>query len=66
MKQESLLKGLTEEQIERVRACKSQAEILALANEEGVELTDEQLQAVSGGCSTDETDTGPIRKKFES
>ena len=49
---EELLKGLTEEQIAKVKACKNQEEILKLAKEEGVELTDEQLQAVSGGgCS---------------
>ena len=50
---EELLKGLSEEQIAKVKACKSQDEMLVLAKEEGVELTDEQLQAVSGGgCST--------------
>ena len=49
MKQE-LLKGLSKEQIEKVKACKNQEEILKLAKEEGVELTDEQLTAVSGGC----------------
>ena len=48
MKKE-LLKGLTEEQIAKVKACKSQEELLALAKEEGIELTDEQLEAVSGG-----------------
>ena len=51
MKQE-LLNGLTEEQIAKVKACKSQAEILELAKKEGVALTDEQLEAVSGGCNT--------------
>ena len=44
-----LLKGLSEEQIKKVEACKSSEEILALAKEEGVTLTDEQLEAVSGG-----------------
>ncbi len=49
---EELLKGLTEEQIAKIKACKSQEEILKLAKEEGIELTDEQLEAVSGGsCS---------------
>ena len=48
MKQE-LLKGLTEEQIAKVKACRSQAEILELAKKEGVALTDEQLEAVTGG-----------------
>ena len=40
MKQE-LSKGLTDEQIAKVKACKSHEELLALAKEEGVELTDE-------------------------
>ena len=48
-----LLKGLSEEQIKKVEACKSSDEILALARAEGVELNDEQLQAVSGGGCTD-------------
>ena len=51
MKQE-LLKGLTEEQIAKVKTCKNQEELLKLAKEEGIELSDEQLQAVNGGgCS---------------
>ena len=52
MKKE-LLKGLSEEQIAKVRACKNSDELLALAKAEGVKLTDEQLEAVSGGgaCS---------------
>ena len=47
-----LLKGLTEEQIAKVKACKNQEELLALAKEEGAELSEEQLQAVSGGACT--------------
>ena len=46
----NLLKGLTEEQIAKVKRCQNAEEILALAKQEGVELTDEQLKAVSGGC----------------
>ena len=42
-----LLKGLTEEQIKKVEACKSSEEILNLAKAEGVELNEEQLAAVS-------------------
>ena len=49
---ESLLKSLTEEQIAKVRACKTQEELLALAKQEDIELTEEQLEAVSGGCTT--------------
>ena len=48
MKKE-LLKGLTDEQIKKLENCKDSEEILALAKEEGVTLTDEQLEAVSGG-----------------
>ena len=45
-----LLKGLSEEQIKKVEACKNAEEILALAKAEGVQLSEEQLAAVSGGC----------------
>jgi len=48
MKKE-LLQGLTDEQIAKVKACKNHEELLKVAKEEGFELTDEQLQAVSGG-----------------
>ena len=47
---EELLKGLTDEQVKKVEACKSSQEILDLAKAEGVELNEEQLAAVSGGC----------------
>lgn len=56
MKKE-LLEGLTDEQISKIRACKTQDEFLALAKQEGVELSAEQLSAVSGGaCSSSEDD----------
>ena len=49
---EELLKGLSKQQLEKVSKCKNEKELLALAKEEGVELTSEQLEAVSGGaCS---------------
>lgn len=51
---EELLKGLSKDQIAKLKACKSNEEILAAAKQEGIELTDEQLEAVSGGnCFTD-------------
>lgn len=52
MKQD-LLKGLTKEQIAKAKACKNHDELLELAKKEGVELTDEQLEVISGGgaCS---------------
>lgn len=45
-----LLEGLSEEQIARIKECKNNEEVLEVAKEEGIELTDEQLEAVSGGC----------------
>ena len=54
MKKE-LLAGLSEEQIAKARACKNSDELLALAKEEGVELTDEQLEVVTGGRCTSST-----------
>ena len=60
---EELLKGLTEEQIAKIRECKSQEELLKLAKEEGIELTDDQLEAVSGGaCSSSK----PKHRKIDS
>ena len=47
---EELLKGLSDEQIAKVKECKNQEELLDLAKQEGIELSDEQLAAVSGGC----------------
>ena len=49
---EELLKGLSEKQIAKIKDCKNNEEILEVANNEGIELTDEQLDAVSGGCGT--------------
>lgn len=52
MKKE-LLAGLTEEQIAKVKACKNAEELLKLAEEEDIHLTEEQLDAINGGgaCS---------------
>ena len=54
---EELLKGLRQEQIEKARKCKSTEELIILAKEEGVSLTDEQLAAVNGGCGHKEDKT---------
>ena len=43
------LDNLTPEQMEKAKACTSAEELMALAKEEGVELSDEQLEAVAGG-----------------
>lgn len=40
---------LTPEQQEKAKMCKTPEELLALAKEEGVELSDEQIEGISGG-----------------
>ena len=45
--------NLTDEQKAKAQACKTPEEMLALAREEGYELSDEQLDAVSGGWCDD-------------
>ena len=55
---------LTPEQKQKARACKTPEEILALAQEEGYELSDDELAAVSGGWSpSDGVDTSDPRIK---
>ena len=50
-----LSKSLTPEQIKKEKACQEDDELLALAQQEGVELSAEKLAAVSGGaCSFSE------------
>lgn len=56
---EELLKGLSEEQLEKARACKTHAELLELAKEEGLQLTDEQLESVNGGACRIEAPSVP-------
>ena len=53
MNKERLLKGLSEYQIDKIHECKNTEELLLLAKLEGYELSDEQLEYVSGGglCS---------------
>ena len=58
MKQE-LLKGLSDEQIAKVKACKNHDELLKLAKKEGIELSEEQLEAVSGGACSNTDDCPP-------
>ena len=43
------IEDLSPDVVEKVKACKTPEEMLALAKEEGYELTDEQLESVSGG-----------------
>ena len=50
-----LLKGLTEEQIAMVKECEDIKDLIQLAKDEGVELTEEQLNAIAGGGCSDST-----------
>ena len=44
------LEDLTEEQKAKARACETPEELVQLAMEEGVEISDDQLEEVSGGA----------------
>jgi hypothetical protein len=48
-----LLDNLTEEQIAKAKKCKTQEEFMNLVGAEGIDLTEEQMDAFSGGfwCS---------------
>lgn len=59
-----LLKGLTEEQIAKVREFDDVSDLIQLAKDEGVELTEEQLNAINGGGCGDSTK--PQKIKIES
>ena len=48
---ESILSKLTGEQRQKVEAAQSPEELLAIAKETGYELTQDELEAVSGGYS---------------
>ena len=63
---EELLKGLSAEQIGKIKECNNHEELLALAKEEDIELTDEQLNAISGGgaCSV-VSDVGDFLNPFD-
>lgn len=65
MKKE-LLKGLTEDQIAKVKACDNTKDLLQLAKDEGVELNEEQLAAVSGGCGSSRDSDDVKHRKIES
>ncbi len=59
-----LLNGLTDDQIAKVKACDDFNDLLQLAKDEGVELTDEQLNAISGGACTP-TEKNQNKRKIE-
>ena len=62
-----LFQGLSEEQIAKAKACRNVDELLLLAKTERVELTDEQLNAVTGGvCTTTDEKKDNKRRKIDS
>ena len=46
--------NLSPEQQERAKACKTPEELSALAEEEGLEISDEMLEGVAGGIDLSE------------
>ena len=52
--------NVTPEQMEKAKNCKTTEELVELAKDEGVELTDAQIEAIAGGeewyslCDTNE------------
>ena len=53
MKLNSFYDNLTDEQKEKVKACKTADEFKAFVEKEGIELTDEMLDEVAGGSFLD-------------
>lgn len=47
------INGFTPDQIAKARECKNSDELMALVETEGIELTDEQLEKLSGGAVWD-------------
>ena len=47
---EKLFSNLTEDQMEKAKECKTPEEFLELAGAEGIDLTDAQMEALSGGA----------------
>ena len=64
MKKE-LLEGLTPEQIAKVKACDNVEDLLQLAKDEDVKLTEEQLDAINGGVCSSST-ANKRKRKVES
>ena len=49
---EDYIKDLSPELQEKARACKTKDELLELAADEDMEIPDDALEAVAGGCSS--------------
>ena len=51
----AIYEHLTEKQKAKAKACKNSDELMKLAGEWGIELPDEVLEAVAGGCGEYDT-----------
>ena len=50
-----LLEGLTEEQKQALKNCKTKEDLMALIDKEGFDLSDAQMEAINGGgCGKNE------------
>ncbi|MCR5339331.1 MAG: hypothetical protein K6E75_12325 [Lachnospiraceae bacterium] len=49
-KMKAIFDGLSDELKEKAKACRNMDELTELAGKEGIELPDEVLDAVAGGC----------------
>ena len=58
------LEDLSPEQQEKAKACKTAEDILALAKEEGYELSDEDLEAINGGSIWDCDEHAQCPRKY--
>lgn len=54
-----LLEGLTETQKSALMKCKTKEDLMALIDKEGIELSDTQMEAVSGGCGKENCCNAP-------
>lgn len=61
-----LLKGLSEDQIAKVRECGDYHDLMQLAADEGVELNNEQLEAITGGGCSSGSSTDDGQRKIDS
>jgi hypothetical protein len=62
---ERIFAQLSEEQKEQFRKCKNMDEVMKLANEENVDLSDEQLDFLAGGgCLTDCEDFKSLKRRW--
>ena len=50
-KYKEMYDGLSDDLKEKVKSCKTADDLIILAKTEGIELTDDQLDAISGGIN---------------